>query len=453
MAIIAPFRGLTYNFEKMGDLSRVVAPPYDIISEKEQEDYYRAHPNNVIRLILGREKRGDSDWDNRYTRSADYLKRWESADILVRADYPCIYLTSHAYDRGDGSGQRVRWGFIAIVRIEDEGSGVIIPHERTFSAHKDDRLKLMRACNTQLSQVFGLYDDSDTGIMGSLKKATGAHPQVSFSFRDGTDSRMWIIRDQELFKKVADAMINKAIFIADGHHRYETSRNYRNIMRARHGRGRGDRSYEYIMMYLTDMNDDGLTILPSHRLIKRHEEFERDIFFEKAGQWFEIDELPVSKSGKDDMCRDLKQALAEKGRLTSAVGFHCHKHKGDAYYLLSLKQGVMDIMGKDLHPSLRKLDVVILSRLILQKSLGFTREDLDNEGIFHYTSNMADAISLVDAGAYEMTFLLNPTRIEQVKEVANNSLIMPRKSTYFYPKVLTGLVFNKIDPRETIHIP
>jgi uncharacterized protein (DUF1015 family) len=451
MAIIAPFRGLTYNFEKMGDLSRIVAPPYDVISDKEQEGYYRAHPNNVIRLILGKKKIGDSDWDNNYTRSADYLKRWESADILVRAEYPYMYLTSHAYNKGVEGGRKVRWGFIALARIEDEGAGVIIPHEKTFSAHKNDRLKLMRACGAQLSQVFGLYDDSDADIMGDIKKAAGGPPKVSFSFKDGTDSRMWVIRDQALFKKVADAMKDKAIFIADGHHRYETARNYRNIMRARHGRGRGDRSYEYIMMYLTDMNDEGLAILPSHRLIKRHREFEREIFLERARQWFEIDKLKSPDSGKEDICRYLKQELAERGRITSAVGFHCHNDH--SYYILSLKSGVMDLMEKDLHPSLRSLDVEVLSRLIIQRGLEFTREDMDNETIFHYTSEMEDAVSLVDTGAYEMTFLLNPTRIEQVKEVASNSLIMPRKSTYFYPKVLTGLVFNKIDPRETINTP
>jgi uncharacterized protein (DUF1015 family) len=205
------------------------------------------------------------------------------------------------------------------------------------------------------------------------------------------------------------------------------------------------------MMYLTDMNDEGLTILPSHRLIKRHKEFEREIFLEKARQWFEIGEVKFPNSGKDDMCGYLKQELAEKGRLTSAIGFHCHN--GRSYYILSLKPGVMDLMEKDLHPSLRRLDVEVLSRLILQKGLEFTKEDMDNETIFHYTSDMGDAVSLVDAGTYEMTFLLNPTRVEQVKEVACNSLIMPRKSTYFYPKVLTGLVFNKINPRETIHTP
>ena len=330
MAIIAPFKGLTYNFNELGDISSLIAPPYDVISEEEQEEYYEAHPNNVIRLILGKKKTGDSDWDNRYTRSADILMRWESEDVLVRTDFPSIYLTSHTYDPGDGNGPRIRWGFITLVRIEDEGSGVIRPHERTFSAHKDDRLKLMRACRTQLSQVFGLYDDSENKILSYFEPASKIPPQVSFDFRDNTSHRMWIIQDQAIFKKVADAMNDKSIFIADGHHRYETSRNFRNIMRARYGRGRGNRSYEYLMMYLTNMNDEGLIILPSHRLIKRCEGFEHDTFIENVKQWFNIDEIPFSQSNKDDKSRDIKQELEEKGRHTTAVGFY--HNKGDRYY-------------------------------------------------------------------------------------------------------------------------
>ncbi len=447
MAIVAPFRGLTYNFNRFGDLSSLVAPPYDVISPEEQKYFYQAHPNNVIRLILGKKKTGDSDWDNRYTRSADFMKRWESEDILVRSKHPAIYLTSHTYDPGDGGGKRVRWGFIALVRIEDEGSRVILPHEMTFSAHRDDRLKLMRACSAQLSQVFGLYDDS-AGILNRLKAVSGSPPRVSFELKDGTGHMMWIIEDKSVFKMVAEGMRDKALLIADGHHRYETSRNFRNIMRARHGRGRGNRSYEYLMMYLSDMNDKGLTILPSHRLIKRCNGFRPSTFLKKASQWFEVAELPVSGPKGRDRCNDLKGAMAEKGENSSVLGFYYHG--GDRYYLLSLRTGAMDETGEKLHPSLRKLDVLVLSGLILQKSLGFTKEDQDDDRNFHYNSDMADAISLVKSGEYKMAFFLNPTKMEHIKEVASNSLIMPRKSTYFYPKVLTGLVFNKIDPHETI---
>ena len=198
MAILAPFKGLTYNFQNLGDISRLVAPPYDVISEGEQEEYYQTDPHNVIRLILGRKKRGDSDWDNRYTRAADLLKRWESDDLLIRPDYPAIYVTSLTYDPGDGTGPGIRWGLIALVRIEDEGSGVILPHEKTFSAHKDDRLRLMRACNAQLSQVFGLHDDPDNSVFKCIKNAINIPSQISFDFKDGTSHQMWIVQNPSM---------------------------------------------------------------------------------------------------------------------------------------------------------------------------------------------------------------------------------------------------------------
>jgi uncharacterized protein (DUF1015 family) len=308
----------------------------------------------------------------------------------------------------------------------------------------------MRACSAQLSQVFGLYEDPDNSVFGHLTKAIEAPPRISFDFRDGTSHQLWVVEDRSILKKLADAMHNKSIIIADGHHRYETSRNFRNMMRARYGWRPPNRAYEYIMMYLTNMNDVGMTILPSHRLIKRYEPFQLDSFLDSLKQWFEITALSSSKSDPPSQSLELKRMLEEKGRSTSAIGFHC---QGDnSCYLFSLKEGVRDEMGEDLHASLKKLDVLVLSRFIFQKSLGFSKEDLDDEEIFHYQSDMVEALSQVDSGNYQMAFLLNPTKMEHVKEVTGNALIMPRKSTYFYPKVLTGLVFNKIDPYEIIEV-
>jgi uncharacterized protein (DUF1015 family) len=186
-------------------------------------------------------------------------------------------------------------------------------------------------------------------------------------------------------------------------------------------------------------------------LIKRCESFQLDSFLDSLKQWFEIAALSSSKSDPASQNLELKSMLEEKGRSTSAIGFHCHGDNN--YYLFSLKEGVRYDMGEDLHTSLKELDVLVLSRFIFQKSLGFSKEDLDNEEIFHYQSDMVEALSLVDSGNYQMAFLLNPTKMEHVKEVTGNALIMPRKSTYFYPKVLTGLVFNKIDPYEIIAVP
>jgi len=450
MAIVAPFRGLTYDYSKRSDFEALVAPPYDVISEDEQEAFYQTDPHNVIRLVLGRKKTGDSDWDNRYTRAADDFKRWESSGVLFRADTPCMYITSLTYTPGNGEAQRTRWGIIALVRIENEGSAVILPHERTFSAHKEDRLKLMRACTAQLSQVFSLYEDPDNTIVDSLRKVIDFPPEISFDLDDGTSHCMWIIQNPRLFKRVTDAMKDKSILIADGHHRYETARNFRNSMRARHGR-QPNRSYEYVMMYLSNMNDDGLAILPSHRLIKSVPDFALEPFLEKTRTWFQIKEFSLSEADFSKGCTALKQRLEHEGRADSVIAFY--RHKAEQAYLFSLREGARGEMGDDLDSSLKKLDVLVLSRFILQSALGFTKEDLDNEEIFHYQSSFKTAFSEVRSGNYEMAFLLNPTKMDQVKEVTGNSLVMPRKSTYFYPKVLTGLVFNKIIPNEIIQVP
>ncbi|MDY6973884.1 MAG: DUF1015 family protein, partial [Thermodesulfobacteriota bacterium] len=267
---------------------------------------------------------------------------------------------------------------------------------------------------------------------------------------DGTRHQMWILQDPAIIKKVAESMSKKSIFIADGHHRYETSRNFRNIMRARYGMRTANRSYEYTMMYLTNMDDEGLTILPSHRILKSAPNFQINPFFERIKRWFDItkSQLPLPNTARERTA--LKQRLKEGGQHNPTFGFY---HKGDdQLYILSLKPGAIEMVGDDLHPMLKRLDVLVLSRLILQKGLGFSKEDLDDDKVFHYESSVGTAMSHVQSGDYQMTFLLNPTKMEHVKEIASKSLIMPRKSTYFYPKILTGLVFNKIDPYETIQI-
>jgi len=451
MAIVAPFKGLTYNLNQRQDFSRLVAPPYDVISEEEQIRYYEEDPHNVIRLILGRKRTGDSDWDNVYTRAADYFQRWQSDGTLVRAKEPCLYVTAMTYDPGNGESERVRWGIIALVKIEDPDSGVILPHERTFSAHKDDRLRLFRACNAQFSQIFGLYEDADNEVLNACREAVTHSPQVDFHLEDGMRHRLWVLNRRSLFKRVCEGMAQRSIFIADGHHRYETSRNYRDMMRARYGQKPLNRAYEFVMMYLSSMNDEGLTILPSHRLLKSVPEFDVEAFIERVGHWFDINVFPLDNQNQAERAAGMKQRLEQAGKERPSFG--CYVCNSDRWHLLSLKPGMNKKMGDDLHSSLKALDVLILSRLVFQKGLGFSKEDLDDEEIFQYQSNMSTALSEVASGKYQMVFLLNPTRMAHVKEVAGNGLVMPRKSTYFYPKVLTGLVLNKIDPHEIIETP
>ncbi len=451
MALIAPFRGITYDFHKKQDLSRVVTPPYDVISEKEQDAFYAADPYNIIRLILGKRKVGDTDWDSRYSRATELFKRWEAEQILVRSPHPAMYLTSLTYDPKNGAPHRTRWGLIALLKIEEEDSRVILPHEKTFSAHKNDRLKLYRACNAQFSQIFGLFEDPENAIIDACRNVSPPDPAVSFDFEDNTTHQMWIINNPSLFKKVGDLMKEKPIFIADGHHRYETSRNYRNIMRERYGRRPPNKPYEYVMMYLSNMHDAGLTILPSHRLVKKTSGFRLETFLDKLKQWFDIASYPYAAGAPSNDCAAIQAKISADSDNNTAFAFCVHDVP--RYYVLSLKPGARDALGPDIHASLKKLDVLVLSKLIFEKTLGFTKADMDNNEIFHYQSNMETAVDEVAAGNVQMAFLLNPTRIDQVIGIANNALVMPRKSTFFYPKVLTGLVLNKIDPNEIIQVP
>ncbi len=352
------------------------------------------------------------------------------------------------YDPGNGEPQKTRWGIIALVRIEEEDSGVILPHERTFSAHRDDRLRLMRACNAQFSQIFSLYEDPDNTIMGICRSGMLMEPQISFALQDGSLHQMWLIESPAIAKKVSQAFLSKTLFIADGHHRYETARNYRNIMRTRYGRKPLNRSYEFTMMYLTNMNDEGLTILPSHRLVKSAPGFEEKEFLSRIGDWFTVEKINLAPGDPKSGSHDFRIALEKRGASATAIGFYHRDAKHG--YLLSLREASRKEMGDDLHPALKNLDVLVLSRLLLQRALGFTRVHLDDEKIFQYRSSIESALSLVHSREFQMTFLLNPTKMRQVQEIAGLSLVMPRKSTYFFPKVLSGLVLHKIDPYEII---
>ncbi|TET93579.1 MAG: DUF1015 domain-containing protein [Desulfobacteraceae bacterium] len=451
MAIIAPFKGVTYNFDKITNIEKVVAPPYDVISDREQDEYYKKDPYNIVRLILGKRKMGDSDWDNRYTRAADLFERWDSEEILIRHQFPSIYLTSIEYESPDTIETRTRWGFIALVRIEENDSSIILPHEKTFSFHREDRLKLMRACNAQFSPVFSLYEDKGNVIVSTCKKITDSPPKISFRDSDGCYHKMWEVTSDSIIKDIASEMSSKSIIIADGHHRYESARSFRNLMRTRYGVHRLDRAYEYVMMYLTNITDKGLTILPSHRLFKSYPDFKIKKFLSSTNKWFDISTFPFSANSQGTVKMDFLDQLKEYGQNRSVFGFY---HSGaENYYLLCLKSEAREEIGDDVHPSIKKLDVLVLSRLILQRILGIKRDDLDNEKIIQYESNTNGALSSVHSGDYQMVFLVNPPKIEQMVEVTGNSLLMPRKSTYFHPKILSGLVFNKIDPYETIQIP
>jgi len=427
MAIVIPFRGISYNLEKIHDLSYVTTPPYDVISPQEQEAFYRCHPQNIIRLILGKKNPDDTADDNSHTRAARYFKDWRDQKILIQDASPALYLTLIEFPINGQVMQR--FGLMALVRLETFDKGIVLPHEHTFSKIKVEQLELMKACHANFSPIFSLY--SGNGISEILKTAI-ADKQPDMDFKDSPGHRqiLWRITDPKIHDAVSHAMADKKIYIADGHHRYETALNYRNYIASQTPDFSPNHPANFVLMYLAGMNDPGMVILPAHRMVKQAAIAE---FLNRAKDFFEI-------SAFGDQARFLA-ALQTSPENTIGAAI---KHQSECY-LLTPKPGVMDkLFSDELPESLRGLDVSVLTHLILMKILGLDQAQLDDEHLITYSSSADDAIDAAKSGRGDISFILNSTKIEQVRQVAEAGLIMPRKSTYFYPKVITGQVINPL---------
>jgi len=442
MAQIVPFRGILYNPEKINDFSDVVAPPYDVISPQQQDQLHQRHPNNVIRLILGKVKKNDTAQNNRYTRAAAFFKTWLEEKILVRDQLPALYLSSVAFPIENSFV--TRFGLVALVRLEPFEKGVVLPHEKTFSKVKSERLELMKACHANFSPIFSLYSDHN-GILETSKQVAVHHaPDMEMFDSNGFLQKLWRITDTSVHQAISEAMVNKTIFIADGHHRYETALNYRDWV-ARHTRNfSDDHPANFLMMSLSSMEDPGLVILPAHRILSHVGAEALDAFSKKIEQYFEIKTFDFKHREMDTVREQFIKALHSNNE-RNCIGVYMKNHQ--AFTLLILKPGMMEKLFSDEIPkSLRNLDVTVLTRLIFMDILGFDQNRLDNEKLITYASEDKEAIATVLNGDYDVTFILNPTKIEQVQQVARKGLIMPRKSTYFYPKVISGHVLNSLVP-------
>jgi uncharacterized protein (DUF1015 family) len=442
MAEIIPFRGILYNPEKINDFSDVIAPPYDVISPQQQDQLYQRHPNNVIRLILGKVEKNDTLQNNRYTRAAAFLKTWLEERILVRDHLPALYLSSVEFPIE--TGLITRFGLIALVRLEPFEKGVVLPHEKTFSKVKSERLELMKACHTNFSPIFSLYSDHNS-ILKILKPAVVHHkPDMEMVDNNGFLQKLWRITDTSVHQTISKAMSDKTIFIADGHHRYETALNYRDWI-ARHTPNFSDNHpANFLMMSLSSMEDPGLVILPAHRILSHVGKEALDAFDKKIEEYFEITAFDFTHREMDITLDQFIEALHSNNE-RNCIGVYMKNSQ--AFILLTLKPEVMEkLFSNEIPESLRNLDVTVLTRLIFMDILGFDQNRLDNEKLIAYSSRDKDAIEMILNGDYDVTFILNPTKIEQVQQVAQKGLIMPRKSTYFYPKVISGHVFNSLVP-------
>lgn len=440
MATVLPFQGILYNPEIIPDSGDVTTPPYDVISPEEQSAFYDRHPNNIIRLILNQATDADTAENNPHSRSAAFFQQWLDEEILKRDDQPALYVKAITYTHADET--ITRYGLIARVGIEPFEKRIVLPHEKTFSKVRSERLQLLKATHCNYCPIFSLYPDEGdilTTLEGAVDKSA---PVVDFVDEQNHRHQLWRVTDPTVHHQVAQSMQPKRLFIADGHHRYETSLNFKKHLQETDPSFDDQHPANYVMMYLCSMSDPGLIILPAHRLLKAVSPDDLEKAINASHDYFDVTEYPFSPADRSTVEQRFLTDLSE-GASRQAIGIYAHR--SPVFYLLSLKTGVMeDLFTDELDISLRSLDVTVLTRLVFMKILGFDQQRLDNEKLIGYASTSEKAFQAIDSGNYEVAFILNPTRIEQVQEVAQKGLIMPRKSTYFFPKVRSGLVINDL---------
>jgi uncharacterized protein (DUF1015 family) len=427
MPKIRSFKGIRYNPEKV-DLGSVICPPFDAMSPQDVEEYYGSSPYNAVRLVLGKQLPKDTKTDNRYTRARDFFQQWLTDGVLVQDKDPSLYFHEHTYAIGDHT--HTRRGIIASVHLEDDDKKTIRPHEYTQKGPKLDRLRLMNEVRMNFSSVFGVYSDPKKTVESKIKPSLGS-PDIEFDLHKESH-RLWVIRDKAVIENIVKLMAGKKVLIADGHHRYETARTYRDRMRAATGKNDGNQSFDYIQMYLSN-KDEGLSILPTHRVIPDSMGVGLVDLEYRIKEIFNM--IPY------DNRKAFLSALNKGGRGTLGLFV-----KGiPRYYLLELSEDAAPdaFLPGALHPLLKELDVTLLHECILEPILGISHAVTGSRLI--YTSSAEMALNMVTKEKADIAFLLNPSPIDAIMQIAEAGLKMPQESTSFHPKTPSGLVFHSLE--------
>lgn len=444
---VRPFRALHYDPAVVSDIGLCLSQPYDVISGAQQEAYYRQHPNNVVRLILGRIEAGDTENDNRYTRARDLLGRWREDGILRLTGRPSFWVYEQEFDLPDAGRRRVR-GFIGAVRLRDYAERRILPHEKVIKGPLEDRIRLTETAATQFEYIWSLYQDKAYIIDNILDAQEKEAAIIDFTEQPvGVRHRMWRLTDPESCEIIRRTMSRLKIYIADGHHRYQTMLTIRDRMRARFPEAGPDAPWEYIMMFLVNSEHEGLTILPTHRMLHgiQVESLYRlgasilEHFHVKKYTFRDGDEPAVRRR----WLRDLRSVEAGEHKFGAFIV------NTSGYYLLTLRdeEAYEELVRLDFSSEWKLLDVNILNTLILEEILGITEEQLSLATNISYTKDIDEALARVHAGDIDVAFALNSTALTDVLAIAENNERMPRKSTYFFPKPVSGLVFYPMDPQ------
>ena len=434
MAEVRPLRGIRYNTEKVGNIADVVTPPYDVISKEAQAAYYARSPYNVIRLELGQTTPEDGTLNTVYTRAAATLAEWRLQQVLQEEDAPCYYVYAQTFTH-EGQ-QYTRTSLIARVRLEQWDARVILPHEHTLAKAKDDRLKLLRACAANLSPIMSLYDDPQ-GRIRRLLASYAEHAEIHFTDEAGEEHRLQPIRDAQQIAGIQDFFSQRQLYIADGHHRYETALAYQQEIREQRKELYPEDAANFVLMALIDVDDPGMLVLPTHRMLFGLDQQALDGLIEASfAQYFTVQAIPTTLASEA-----VVQQMIDAGQEQPALVFATDKQT----LLLTLnEQGQQRMQESGRSAAWNGLDVAVAQQLVMESILGLSVEDMMAGTHVRYTRDPKQALQAIQSGETQAAVLLNATRVRQIRDVAQADDRMPQKSTYFYPKLITGLVINPL---------
>ena len=439
MPEIQAFRALRYDPGHVGSLSDVVAPPYDVIDPALQEALYKKHPANVIRLILNREEPGDDAANNRYARAARFLKNWRREGVLQCEPDPALYVYHQVFSH---AGQRfTRRGFMARLRLEPFGQGTVYPHEETHSGPKADRLKLTIACNANLSPIFALYPDAENQVQRLLEDAIAGAAPVEATDHLGVVHRMWPVTDVKVIADVAACMSPKPMYIADGHHRYETACNYREHLRASGASLDAAHPANFVLTACISMNDPGMIVLPTHRLLRGMPPLSARALADRLESCFRLEEAGEGPAA----ARAVWESIQSEGHQGTLGLFTAADNRWTIATITEAGRVRMAQVAPEHSTSWQELGVSILHRLVLQTLLEAT--DLPKPKYVHRIEEVVEGLVVGQAGGerFPMAALVMPASLEHVRTISEHGERMPAKSTYFYPKLLSGLVINPLE--------
>lgn len=426
MALVKGFKGMRFDARKTGGIDKVVCPPYDIISEEQRLKYIADCEYNVIRLELPK-------GSDPYNEAKKTLAQWIDSGVLMREEKDAVYIYEEEFT-AYGVRRSVK-GCIVRVKLEEFEKGIILPHEFTLSKAKEDRLNLMKATNCNFSQIYALYADEESKTITKLDALSAGAPDIELTDGDGVTHRLWIVTNEADVAAVCGDFTDRKLYIADGHHRYETALNYRNYLRGEGLAKEGD-ACDYQMMMLVNMEHPGLVVFPTHRIVRDLESFDAQSVKDACREYFDLTE----HDGTDDIESTLR-VLYDEGRKAFAM-----YTGGGKWTLMVLKDiAVMGRLMPNVSKASQELDVSVLHTLVLEKLMGIDAENMAKQINLTYVKQAGDALAAVDSGKANCAFILNPTRISEIAAVSGAGEKMPQKSTYFYPKLITGLVMNKLD--------